>query len=109
VTLAGVLTAGQVLNHLVLAATGHAHAAAGPPVPVMVVAHAAAVLVGAALIAGGSRLCAALSRTVRALTTTSPQQPHYAGVHTTSDQPLQSMLVLAASVSHRGPPVGVCP
>jgi hypothetical protein len=45
---------------------------------------------------------------VRAVTAPSSWPPEAVVVETTtSDQPLQSMLLLAASVSHRGPPVGV--
>ncbi|HEY7051448.1 MAG TPA: hypothetical protein VH496_04840 [Mycobacterium sp.] len=100
--LAALLSAGQLLNHLALAVSGHSHP--GLPAPAMVAAHGAAVLVGAALIAMGGRLCGALSRVVRALSTASPAQPPTTGVTTTSDQPLQSLLVLLGSMSHRGPP-----
>jgi hypothetical protein len=74
----------------------------------MVGAHAAAVAAGAVLIAAGDRLCQALSTAVRAITAPSSWPPEPVVVETTtSDQPLQSMLLLVASVSHRGPPVGV--
>jgi hypothetical protein len=106
--LIALLAVGQILGHLVLAAS-HSHGAvAGEPTPLMVGAHAAAVAVGALLIAAGDRLCRALSTAVRALTAPSSWPPEAVVVETTtSDQPLQSMLLLAASVSHRGPPVGV--
>jgi hypothetical protein len=72
-------------------------------------AHLAAVSVGAGLIACGARLWAALSRVVRAVARerrTAPV-PTVRVMARGSDQPLQSALLLAASVSHRGPPVGV--
>jgi hypothetical protein len=104
--LIALLAAGQVLAHLVLAAAGHSHGAAGRSAPLMVGAHAAAVAAGAVLIAAADRLCRALSTAVRALTTRSSWPPEPALIETTSDQPLQSMLLVVASVSHRGPPVG---
>jgi hypothetical protein len=106
--LIALLAFGQLLGHLVLAAAGHSHGAAeGEPTPLMIGAHAAAVAAGAVLIAAGDRLCRALSSAVRALTAPSSWPPEDVVVETTtSDQPLQSMLLLAASVSHRGPPVG---
>jgi hypothetical protein len=105
--LIALLAAGQLLCHLVLAAAGHAHTGGGAPTPVMVGAHAAAVVVGAVLIAAGDRLCRALSTVVRALTVRGLRQPHVAVVAAkTADQPLQWMLYLRASISHRGPPVG---
>ncbi len=104
-----VLSAGQLVGHVVLAVAGpHTHDAHRPPSPAMVAAHAAAVVVGAVLIAAGSRLCRALSTVTRvpAVPPSPPRRP--AGVAgKTSDQPLQWMLLLAASVSHRGPPVVV--
>jgi hypothetical protein len=107
--LIALLAAGQILGHLVLAAAGHPHGAgAGEPTPLMVGAHAAAVAAGAVLIAAGDRLCQALSTAVRSLTAPSSWPPEPVVIETTtSDQPLQSMLLLVASVSHRGPPVGV--
>lgn len=106
--LIAVLTAGQFLGHLVLAASGHAHTAGGAPTPVMVGAHAGAVVCGAVLIAVGDRLYRALSNTVRTLTASPSLSAEPCVIEgPTSDQPLQSMLRLAASLSRRGPPVGV--
>lgn len=62
------LGVGQVLGHLVMAAAGHTHAAPGPA---MAGAHAAAVLVGAVLIASAERLGRALSQTLRRFTASS--------------------------------------
>ena len=103
--LAALLSAGQLVGHVVLAASGHSHA--GGPTPAMVSAHAAAVLAGAVLIAAGDRLCRALSRTVRTLTAAPavPAEPLVVE-GSTSDQPLPSMLRLVMSLSRRGPPVG---
>ena len=98
------LGVGQVLGHLLMAAAGHTHAAPGPA---MAGAHAAAVLVGAVLIASAERLGRALSQTLRRFTLPSTGGPRGAAAASAgSDQPLQWMLLLAASVSHRGPPVG---
>jgi hypothetical protein len=101
------LGGGQVLGHVVLAAVGHSHGAGAMPTPAMACAHAAAVLVGAVLIGAGSRLCRALSAVVRVLAATSPASAVTAiATLMPSDQPLQWMLQMSASVSHRGPPVG---
>ena len=103
--LTALLATGQLLGHLVLATSGHSHT--GRPAPEMVIAHAAAVLVGAVLIAAGDRLCRTMSSTVRALTAAPsvPAEPLVVEV-STSDQPLPSMLRLVVSLSRRGPPVG---
>ncbi len=99
---------GQILGHLVLAAAGHSHTAGIGPTPLMLGTHAAAVIVGGVLIAAGDHLCRVLSTVVRALIVLSPR-PSRAGVVVakTADQPLQWMRLLQASVSHRGPPVGL--
>ncbi|MHC9294641.1 hypothetical protein ACRCUN_19430 [Mycobacterium sp. LTG2003] len=103
------LGTGQLLAHALLATGDHVHSA--NPVSfggAMLAAHLAAVSVGAALIAGGARFCAALSRAVRAVAAPSGRLPMAsASVPARStDQPLHSTLFLATSVSHRGPPVG---
>ncbi|WKG03327.1 hypothetical protein [Mycolicibacterium sp. HK-90] len=100
------LGTGQLLAHMLLATAGHAHDAR-PPL-VMLVAHLVAVTVGASLIASGARLWAALSRVVRAAVRAVRGTPVTTLAVATSgaDQPLHSALLLAASVSHRGPPVG---
>lgn len=106
--LVGLLGAGQLLAHVLLAIDGHTHGSHPlQPGVLMPAAHLVAVTVGALLIAGGNRLFAALSRVLRAvarrvrpmLWTTTPVVVHSA------DQPLQSARLLATSVSHRGPPV----
>ncbi|WP_264077710.1 hypothetical protein [Mycolicibacterium houstonense] len=100
------LGAGQLLAHTLLATAGHAHDAR-PPL-VMFVAHLVAVTLGASLIACGSRLWAALSRVARAASRAGRPAPvpTVAVPASGADQPLHSALFLAASVSHRGPPVG---
>lgn len=106
--LVALLALGQLLGHAVLGAGGHAHSAAAP-LGLMVAAHVAAVVLGAALIAVGGHLCAAVSRVLR--TTTRPARLHVAVASRvalgSADQPLRSSLLLAASMSHRGPPVSL--
>lgn len=108
--LLGVLAAGQAVGHLALSTGGHAHteSAASLPTPVMALAHLVAIGVGATLIRGCERLCAALSSIVRRHThrdagrrRAAPRPPKFR-----VDHPLQHALLLAASISHRGPPVG---
>ncbi len=102
----GLLAAGQLVGHLMLGAAGHSHGEPTSPAPAMLVTHALAVVVGAILIAAGDRLCAAVSRVVevatRAVAAPIPSKPVIVAC---GDQPLRSALLLAASVSHRGPPV----
>jgi hypothetical protein len=105
--LVGLLAVGQLLGHLLLSAAGHHHHAA-QPAAAMVAAHVIAIGVGALLIAAGERLWRALSRAVRAVVRvvcTVAAQP--AAAARRADQPLRSALLLAASVSHRGPPVSL--
>jgi len=107
--LLALLVAGQLVSHVMLSLAGHSHgAAASPPTAAMLVAHGVAVGVGAILIAAGDRLCRAVSRTVEVAvrTVAAPIPVTPAVVTTDADQPLRSALLLAASVSHRGPPVG---
>ncbi len=101
------LGTGQLLAHVLLATAGHSHGTR--PGLVMVVAHVIAVSVGAGLISSGARLWAAISRVVRAVThgTRAVPVPSVCVMAGGADQPLHSALALAASVSHRGPPVGV--
>jgi hypothetical protein len=105
--LVALLTAGQLVGHVMLSVAGHSHGAAASPAPAMVVAHAMAVGAGAMLIAAGDRLCRAVSGTVevavRAVVAPIPDRPVV--VTAGADQPLRSALLLSASVSHRGPPV----
>jgi hypothetical protein len=104
--LLGLLVTGQLVGHLMLAAAGHHHGEPTSPAPAMLVAHTLAVIVGAVLIATGDHLCRAVSRVAkvatRAVVAPIPTRP---SVITGADQPLRSTLLLAASVSHRGPPV----
>ncbi|WP_234794362.1 hypothetical protein [Mycolicibacterium flavescens] len=104
------LAAGQLAGHVLLGVAGHDHSgAAAPPAAVMLVAHVAAVLAGALLIAAGERLCRAVSRAVRAVVriVSVPVPTTVRVVVPRAEQPLRSALLLAASVSHRGPPVGL--
>jgi hypothetical protein len=108
--LVGLLGAGQLLAHLLLAIDGHTHGSHPlNPGVLMPAAHLVAVSVSALLIAGGTRLCAALSRVLRAVARRVrpiPAAATHVGVRS-ADQPLQSARLLATSVSHRGPPVSV--
>ncbi|WP_242456028.1 hypothetical protein [Mycolicibacterium sp. P1-18] len=108
--LVAVLAVGQLLSHVLLGAGGHAHTStAGAPALPMLGAHLVAVAVGAALIAAGGRLAAALSR-VLVVATRLVRHPVAAPSVTavaSADQPLQSARLLSASLSHRGPPVVV--
>jgi type III secretory pathway component EscS len=106
--LLGLLAAGQLCGHVVLSAVGHSHAAAtAPPAAVMLAAHAAAVAGGALLISASDRLCRALSRAVRVVVHTVAGPVTVAAVVAIvdADQPPRWVLFLAASMSHRGPPV----
>jgi hypothetical protein len=108
-TLVGVLAVGQLLGHVLLSAAGHSqHVTATAPLGLMIGAHVAATGIGAVLIAMGGRLCAAMSRVLVAAPrpTRLPVAPMSAIVVRSADQPLQSARLLAASLSHRGPPVG---
>lgn len=102
----GLLAAGQLVGHLILAAAGHSHHP-GPAPWSMTLAHLVAIGSGAVLISVGDRLCRALSRVVRAATRRAepPTATPYAPQATCADQPLRWRLLLAASMSYRGPPV----
>jgi len=102
------IAVGQLLGHLLLGAVGHHHAAAaGPSAATMITAHLVAITCGAALIATAGYLCAALSRVVRTAIapTSTPVRVTLPAAFVSADQPLRSALLLAASMSHRGPPV----
>jgi hypothetical protein len=106
--LVGLLAAGQMCGHLMLSAFGHSHATtAAPPAAVMLAAHVVAIGMGALLIAACDRLCRAVSRAVRAAVriVVAPVALAPVVVIGRADQPPRSALLLAASVSHRGPPV----
>jgi hypothetical protein len=103
------LAIGQLIGHLLLSAVGHHHTvASAPPAWVMLAAHVVAIAAGAVLIAAGDRLCRAVSRTVLAVvrTAVAPAPAPRMVATRRADQPLRSTLLLAASVTHRGPPVG---
>jgi hypothetical protein len=102
------LGAGQLCGHVILSAVGHSHAATtAPPAAVMLAAHLVAIGAGALLIAACDRLCHAVSRAVRAAVRVlaAPVFLTPAVAIGDADQPLRSALLLAASMSHRGPPV----
>jgi hypothetical protein len=105
--LVGLLAAGQVCGHVMLSAVGHNHATTAAPPAAMLAAHVVAIGVGALLIAACDRLCRAVSRAVRAAVriVVAPVAVAPVVVIGGADQPLRSALMLAASVSHRGPPV----
>lgn len=112
VALIGFLAAGQLAGHLVLGVGAHTHTpTSGAPLPgsVMLAAHVVAVVAGALLVAAAERCYATLSSVLRA----TGAAPH-ASAHrraTTAlphpDHPLLRALLIAASISHRGPPVTV--
>jgi hypothetical protein len=106
--LLGLLAAGQLFGHVMLDTAGHTHASsATPPAAAMLLAHLTAIAVGAVLIAAGDRLCRAVSRAVRSGVRSAclpPSAPCVVAL-ASADQPLRSTLLLAASMSHRGPPV----
>jgi hypothetical protein len=106
--LLGLLASGQLAGHLILSAVGHAHAATtAPPAAAMLAVHVIAIGAGALLIAASDRLCRAVSGAVRAAVrvVAAPVAVAPVVVIGEADQPLRSALLLAASVSHRGPPV----
>ncbi len=102
--LALLLTVGQVIGHA-LFAVGHPHAGAASHGP-MLAAHAAAVLVGALLISVGEQLCRMLVRVARctAAPAIAAEFATPPSLFTSGDHPLFAELLLATSMSHRGPP-----
>lgn len=108
--LLGMLATGQLCAHVILSAVGHSHVAVtAPPAAAMLAAHVVAVGAGALLIAASDRLCRAVSRAVRAAVrvVAGPVAVAPVVVIDEADQPLRSALLLAASMSHRGPPVSL--
>jgi hypothetical protein len=111
--LLALLAAGQLFGHVMLSAFGHGHAPSpAPPGAVMLATHVVAIATGALLIAAGDRLCRAVSRAVQATVrivcpplVAAPSEDVAATGG--ADQPLRSALLLAASMSHRGPPVSL--
>jgi hypothetical protein len=80
-----------------------------PPTAVMVLAHGVAIGVGAMLIAVGDRLCRAVTRVIQAAARVAvlPVATARRLGSRRTEEPLRSMLLLIASLSHRGPPVGL--
>lgn len=109
VPLIALLAAGQLAGHLVLGA-GTAHHHAGQPGAVsgalMFGGHVAAVLAGGILVAAAERLAAALSRVVRNCSPDPFDRIEIPGaaVLPAPEHPLLRSLLVAASISHRGPP-----
>lgn len=110
VPLLGVLAAGQVLGHIALSiGAHHGTSQAAAPSSLMVAAHAAAVVVGAGLIRLGEHLFAALSRTLACRAYRGGVIPAVAALvpERRADQPWRRLQLIAASISHRGPPRAV--
>lgn len=109
--LTAAMSAGQLLGHALLSASGHHHgAAASGADAAMLTAHVGALVAVAALVTVGELSCRAISRTVRAVALP-PAIRVPAGrtaVFRRCDHPLRSALQLAASLTHRGPPVSAC-
>lgn len=108
--LLALLAGGQVAAHLSLAAASHTHDEnSGVPTALMFCTHAVAVFVGAMLTSAAERVCRALCRAARRCLTVArtPVRTRTLAAITTDDQPLQHVLLLAASISHRGPPACV--
>jgi hypothetical protein len=104
--LVALLGAGQLVGHLVLAVAGHGHHSSGMPLVPMLLAHIIAVAVGALLIAASGRLCAAVCTALRRFSRGPRQLASAAATPAVrGDQPMRALLLLAASISHRGPPV----
>lgn len=106
----GLLCAGQLVGHLMLAAAGHSHGPSHAPAAwMMALAHLGAVAIGAVLISLGDRLCRAVSRVLArpGRCAALPAAPPAIVAITSADQPLRWTLFLAASMSHRGPPVSL--
>jgi hypothetical protein len=102
----GLLATGQLVGHAMLSAAGHSHGGSGSPTAAMLLAHATAVVAAAMLIGAADRLCRAVSRVVEVATrVVIAPVPGRSAVVIAADQPLRSILLLAASMSHRGPPV----
>ena len=102
--------AGQLLGHAMLSASGHHHgAAASSADAAMLAAHVGALVAVAALVTVGELSCRAISRTVCAIVMPPAIRvpAGRAAVFRRCDHPLRSVLQLAASLSHRGPPVSI--
>lgn len=103
--LTGLLATGQLVGHVLLTVAGHGHGQAIARGSAMLSAHALAVVGGAVLISAADRLCRAVSRVVQVAVraVVAPVAPEPLVV-SHADHPQRSALLLAASVSHRGPP-----
>jgi hypothetical protein len=104
--LMGVLAVGQLIGHLTLSAGGAmpgAHTST-----LMLTAHLAAVVAGAALVSSCERLYVALSTAIRRYRSAiSPLAfPAVQQVWTRGEPSTQRARLIAASISHRGPPLG---
>ncbi len=103
--LIGVLALGQLVGHLALSAGGAMPGTQSAPL--MLAAHLAAVLAAAVLVTTAERLYLTLSSVIGRCTTvpTAPTAPSAPAGAVRSDPPQQRVLLMAASISHRGPPV----
>jgi len=104
-----VLAVGQLIGHLMLSIDGHhmTSTTAIPPAAVMLTAHLVAILVGVALVAAAEHCYRTLSAVIRAVVIgTAPLAvgPQCIGVPRRAHR-LHRELLIAASISHRGPPV----
>lgn len=95
-----------------LSAQGHIHDVSGAyPALVMPIAHLVAIVAGAVLIGVGERLCGSLSCVAQRVAGM-PRLPAFAPRPTApeaADHPMRSALLLACSISYRGPPVSTAP
>jgi drug/metabolite transporter (DMT)-like permease len=102
----GVMSLGQLVGHFTLSACGGMPMAR--PSPLMLTAHVAAIVCGALLVAASERLYTALSSAIRKAkrAATVPVTPRLLLITPLDDPPQQRVRLMAASISHRGPPVG---
>lgn len=101
IPVAGWLAAGQVIAHLVLVlATGHAHPVGAP----MLAAHAAAVVVGAVLVASAERLAAVVGSVLRAVRFVPLVPAPAGGPPLTGHLSAVVPVPLLPALSRRGPP-----
>jgi hypothetical protein len=104
--LMGVLGLGQLVGHLTLSACGGMSLA--KPSSLMLAAHVVAIVCGALLVAVSERLYTALSSAIRKAkrAAVGPLTPGVLLIAARNDPPQQRVRLMAASISHRGPPVG---
>ncbi|MET0701236.1 MAG: hypothetical protein ABWY93_16395 [Mycobacterium sp.] len=104
--LIGVLGLGQLVGHVTLSACGGM--SLSKPSPLMLAAHFAAVVCGALLVVISEQLYTALSSAIQSArrTAVGPVTPGVLLVAVRTDPPQQRVRLIAASISHRGPPVG---